>query len=142
MIENLIKILNIHFSKNLNNDIIINFVQQFQYIPIDCKNNNIYQLQTYHKTLLYRCDNFEIYQINWSKSSSTLLHRHPKNGCILKVISGKLQESIYNNISIKNNIHIKNNVSYIDDNIGMHTITALEDSISLHIYSPPKFYEQ
>jgi hypothetical protein len=72
----------------------------------------------------------------------------------MKVIQGSLQEKLFNSITypieqkemtnkyeIKNTIYNMNDVSYIDDMIGMHKIIALEDSISLHIYSPPKFYE-
>ena len=127
----------------------INLVKSYTYQPIP-----IQPIQSYQKTLLFRNEQFETYQINWNKNAETIIHQHPKNGCIMKVIQGSLQEKLFNSITypieqkemtnkyeIKNTIYNMNDVSYIDDMIGMHKIIALEDSISLHIYSPPKFYE-
>jgi hypothetical protein len=140
---------NLIIEKSINIPYNINLVKSYLYQPISIK-----PTLTYQKTLLFRNEQFETYQINWNKNAETIIHQHPKNGCIMKVIQGSLQEKLYQTISypieqkemtnkyeIKNTIYKINDVSYIDDTIGLHKIIALEDSISLHIYSPPKFYE-
>ena len=137
--KNLIEFLNNKLANTLNNEEIINYIKDYNYEPIYVENNT----NTYLKTLLHRCDKYEVYQIDWPKQSFAPLHRHPKNGCVLKVIQGRLHEIVYQGITlIKNNVHIKGKVSYIDDSIGLHKVHALEDTISLHIYAPPNFYDQ
>lgn len=128
-------------NSNINTPYNIQIISNYIHHPIP-----IHQTLPYQKTLLFRNELFEIYQINWFKNSQTTIHSHPKFGCIMKVIEGSLEEKLYtvNNSEfneIKTSIYQPNNVSYIDDSIGLHQIKALENSISLHIYSPPKFYE-
>jgi cysteine dioxygenase len=144
-----------YISKNLiikdtiNETYNIDLIKTYLYQPI-----NIQPKEKYQKTLLFRNNNFEIYQINWLKNAETNIHYHPKRGCIMKIIKGSLQEKLYqskiynigakdfmNKYEIKNSFYNMNDVSYIDDTIGLHKIIAIEESISLHIYSPPKFYE-
>lgn len=94
----------------------------------------------YVRNLLYRDNNFEILLLAWDKDSSTPTHNHPKNGCVLYLIDGKLKEKrISDHYSIDSIIY-KNKQSYIDDSIGKHKIEAMEKSYSIHIYSPPNFY--
>lgn len=96
----------------------------------------------YNKIKLCCNSLFEIILICWDKNSLADFHHHPKNGCKLKVLSGLLQESLkdnFNNIKISN--LKKNNVSYLDDTIGTHLVLAVENTVSLHIYSPPNFYD-
>lgn len=95
----------------------------------------------YTKYKIYRDETIEVLIISWDRNVETDFHKHPKNGCILKLLEGKLRENILikNKLSKKN--LQKNSISYIDDNIGMHSITAKEGSYSLHIYSPPGFYD-
>jgi len=90
-------------------------------------------------------DNYEIMLLNWGPYSKTKIHNHPKNGCILKIINGNLEETkydyYYKQINKPNKL-IKNDISYIDDTIGYHTIFNNSNNIthSLHVYSPPNFY--
>lgn len=126
---------------NINSPHNIKIVSNYIHHPIQ-----IHQTLPYQKTLLFRNDHFEIYQINWFKNAQTTIHSHPKFGCIMKVIEGSLQEKLFTSHNsgfneIKTSMYQPNNISYIDDSIGLHQIKALEDTISLHIYSPPKFYE-
>lgn len=95
----------------------------------------------YNRNVVYRDENFEIIIINWYPGSIANFHRHPENGCLLKLIYGCLQETLkYNNNKIKTKILNENDSSYLDDTIGIHHIEALKPTMSLHIYSPPNFY--
>ena len=116
----------------LNN---ISITDYDKYINFDSKK--------YKKNLIKRNDNMEIILICWEKNQETLFHKHPKNGCLMKIIKGSLEETIKKSDKIINNIYTINNCSYIHDNIGIHKVKNIGDdkSISLHIYSPPKFYE-
>ena len=94
-----------------------------------------------HKNIVFS----EIILICWDRNSETKIHNHPNGGCILKVLKGNLNEKLYcnNTKQIKqNNVLKENDTSYIDDNIGLHSIHNNNNiSFTLHIYSPPNFYE-
>lgn len=89
----------------------------------------------YEKEIIFENDNFELVLISWSKNSITNSHNHPKNGCIMKVLEGELLETTFNEKKIldKNDTNMRNHGEY-------HTIKANKESYSLHLYSPPRFY--
>ena len=100
----------------------------------------------YNRIELFRNKYFEVLLICWNKNQTTLIHKHPKNGCIFKTLQGILYEKRYKsleNITEYKQIpyNEKTKSSYIDDNIGVHQIESKDiKSISIHIYSPPLFY--
>ena len=101
----------------------------------------------FSKRYIYKSKNFEIVLICWKKDYQTKYHKHPNNGCVLKVLEGCLMENIKDDINnekeeiIKMNIFINDSISFMHDNKGVHKITAMTDTFSLHIYSPPGFYD-
>lgn len=102
--------------------------------------------EDYKKYKLYNNDNYEIIIIKWFKNHETPVHQHPKNGCLLKVLYGKLTEHqyIFDTKYIKKlgeAYLTKNDISYIDDDICCHKIECIKNAYSLHIYSPPGFYD-
>tara|TARA_Y100000766_G_C18548726_1_gene431877 strand:- start:7 stop:429 length:423 start_codon:yes stop_codon:yes gene_type:complete len=139
MLKNLIQILNI------NRTIIKNDMKNFKNIlnlNIDwCKYAKINN-KTYYKNCIYKDKDFEIVVITWYKNQLTKLHNHPSNGCLMKVLLGSLKEKkVLNNNSIKINNYKINDISYIHDNFGKHKIYNNNNiSVSIHIYSPPNFY--
>lgn len=110
------------------------------------KNTNDYikfKENDYSRNTIFRNDIFEIIAISWWGGSKTNYHKHPENGCKLKVIFGKLKETLLLSNKIKKiNLLKKNNCSYLDNSIGIHQIEALEPSLSIHIYSPPGYYDK
>ena len=97
--------------------------------------------RNYYKNIIYKNDLFELILIKWDKNSETSIHCHPENGCLLKPISGKIKEIRYFNNKKEEKTDLKiNEVYYMHDKIGKHKIIADEDSYSIHLYSPPNFY--
>lgn len=97
---------------------------------------------SYNKIILYRNTEFEIILISWDKNVCTNIHNHPENGCLMNILEGNLIEEIYkkDNLLTKN-FYGKGNISYIHDSLGYHKIYNKDQySFSLHIYSPPNFY--
>ena len=96
---------------------------------------------TYQKILLNKSDKFDIYLFIWYPNCSTEIHDHAENGCFMKLLEGKLQETIYDTIFYKKqstNIISKGEYKYISNKLGYHTIKNLSSiSVSIHIYSPP-----
>jgi len=94
--------------------------------------------EKYVKTLLYTCDKYDIYLIEWGKHASTDFHDHAPKGCAMKVLKGTLMEQrICFKMGKINSILSTDSMSYIDDTIGFHKIKALgEKAISLHVYFP------
>lgn len=100
--------------------------------------------KTYNKKILYKNNNFEIILINWGNYSESPIHCHPKNGCLLTILDGELIEERYNKDKlIKTNILKKNDFEYIHCKIGKHKIINPNNKnvYSLHIYSPPGYYD-
>ena len=83
---------------------------------------------------------FDMYIISWINNKKSSIHDHSENGCIMKVLNGNLNEYIYDkNLKLitSKTINTKD-VSFIDNNIGYHSIKNIDDlSHTLHIYSPP-----
>ena len=81
---------------------------------------------------------FDIYHFNWHTLNRTLIHNHAKNGCLMILIKGALNEKIYDkklNL-IEENDYYSPNISFINDKKGYHSVKALKPSNSLHIYYP------
>lgn len=143
--EYLVKLITEKY-KNYNNCNLLNFLEEI-------KNYNSYDWQkykskfpiqnkkNYSKQTIFLNNNFELILIKWDKDSKSSNHSHPKNGCILKVLDGKLlEERYYNNKIYKKSILNNNEIGYMHDKLGTHKIYALEETYSLHLYSPPNFY--
>ena len=100
----------------------------------------------YNRIELFRNDNFEILLLCWNENQETIIHNHPKNGCIYKVVQGELLEKKYKSLVdedeyTQSKYSNKDQSSYIDDLIGVHKISSNQKSVSIHIYSPPLFYK-
>lgn len=130
---NKLKPSNVYLAYNLLNN----------YKSNDWQEYTVNQNKPYSKKLIYENNLFDMYLISWNKNTVSNIHDHSNNGCILKVLQGKIIEDIYDeNLNfIKSNKFNKNDISYIDNNIGYHAITNINNDMTytLHIYSPPKY---
>ena len=97
----------------------------------------------YCKNLVYRNHIFEIYIICWKPGQMSPIHKHPKHGCIMKVLEGTLREERYTSIKVTQKICKKNDILFIKDTQEhiIENISKTDNLITLHIYSPPKFYK-
>lgn len=97
----------------------------------------------YNRISLINNDKYEIILICWKKGQSSGVHDHPENGCLVKLLQGKLKEEVYSYkeklTKLSFSIISQNDIAFQKGNRGLHNIIALEDSVSLHIYSPPKY---
>jgi cysteine dioxygenase len=109
----------------------------------ECKSFIKFSDEKYNRIRLdnYCTDKFEFIIICWNKGQESQIHDHPENGCILKILSGKILEEVYDdNLNlIKNNYLTKDDISYREKDKITHKIIPLEESISLHIYSAPNY---
>ena len=132
----------------LNENYIFDNLQK--YLPIIEKYNGIdyikyinFDNDKYKRIKLdnYSNDKFELILICWSKDQISKIHSHSDNGCLMKILEGEIEETLYdNNINfINKNIYKKDNVAFIHNDYGFHKIKANKISISLHLYSPPNY---
>lgn len=95
----------------------------------------------YKRTLVKRNDLIEILVIGWNVKQKSPIHDHPKNGCLVKILKGSLNEDIYDNEInlIKSQKLNTDGISYQESNKVLHKIENLTNGpvFSLHIYSPP-----
>ena len=142
---NTIKDLELNIIKELKNNSfsdIVDIVKKYNGSDwkkyIDNTNNN----KDYNKKKIDIVNNnyFDMYVVSWNNNKKSSIHDHSVNGCIMKVLHGNLKEYIYdkNLKPISSKIIKTNDVSFIDNNIGYHSIRNIDDvSNTLHIYSPP-----
>lgn len=103
--------------------------------------NNKFIEKKYTRDKLIYMKNAVIYLIYWAKDSYSPPHNHPEGGCILKLLSGTLCETMYN---LVDNKAVQTNDKQIltKDSIGikygneLHSIMALENTVSIHMYFP------
>lgn len=102
------------------------------------KNKITFNNENYQRHLIYANNDYAIFVISWSAGQSVSYHSHSSNGCLFRLISGMMQETrLLKNDKEEEIILIPESGSrYIDNSIAIHKILALEDSISLHVYSP------
>lgn len=137
----------INILKNYNKTNIFDLVKPINDLYFNIKDLNdyiIFKKDKYNKTILYRDNNYEVVLICWDTYCETKIHNHPENGCIMKILAGKLLEECFNKKlkNINTNTYKINDTSYIHDSLYLHKIKNNEQqSISLHIYSPPNFYD-
>lgn len=94
----------------------------------------------YNKILLHSNKYFDIYLICWKQNQKSPIHDHPEKGCLLKLLYGKLEEIRYiNGHRLLTETLTTNEISYIESDKIVHSIEAIEDSVSLHIYCLPGY---
>lgn len=98
---------------------------------------------TYEKHQVYIDEYIDIYIIVWNIGAISEIHDHPENGCLMRLLEGKLKENIYdvNKSTINNKIYNNNDISFIKGKNGIHSIENINNdySYSIHIYSPPNY---
>ncbi|KAJ5122077.1 hypothetical protein N7448_003207 [Penicillium atrosanguineum] len=90
----------------------------------------------------------------WSPKKGSAIHDHANAHCVMKILKGKLQETLYSwpdreKIEsgqtsppqvTRQTIYGENQVTYMSDKLGIHRISnpdPHEFAISLHLYTPP-----
>ena len=152
MVEDLIESIGLklnRFNKNTikNNSVLkcYNLIKEFNDLDIEKFKPQFNELKktekSYYKLKIFQNDIFELILIKWDKDFSSIAHYHPHNGCVLKVLEGEITEDRYFNDELyKKTVLKKNDVGFMHDIMGSHKITACETSFTLHLYSPPNFY--
>lgn len=137
--DHLIKELNQNFNNNVQDMIPIFGKINFNFLKTEVFQDD--KTKSYLRTIIHQCDNYELILIKWKPNSESLIHDHASNGCLLKVIDGKLEETLFNQKLelIKETIYHKGEINYIDNFIGYHKIKNLSNNptYSIHLYSPP-----
>lgn len=84
----------------------------------------------------------DIYLFRWNKLKHTGIHDHADKGCMLWLIKGEMEETIYSNKFdyIGTNIYFAPSISYINNDKGYHSVKPLKKSLSLHFYYPKNHF--
>lgn len=113
------------------------------YKELDDNNFIEWKDSTYNKKRIDKLstDYFDMFAISWMTNQSSPIHDHPQYGCLMYLISGTLEEKLYNKKLelVKTTIIRGPYIGYIDNTIGFHSIKCIDKAISLHIYSPGKY---
>jgi predicted metal-dependent enzyme (double-stranded beta helix superfamily) len=117
-----------------------------KYNSLDWKEYVKINNDTYNKHLVYHTDLFDIFIITWKAGQRSKIHDHPNHGCLMKILDGHLSENLYNidksktkdkELEYLSSIDLRTNaIGYKEGCCIVHDISALVDSVSIHIYSP------
>lgn len=141
-LKHIINFLEDNSNISLNSDELHDLIKNYN--SDDWEKYQKFDIHNYKKNLVFRNDNFEIFVVCWSGKQGSHIHDHSENGCILKILKGRLTEYKYNvnNLDLNELSYLpEQTISYIDNSIGYHKIIndTLMDTVSLHIYSPPNY---
>jgi cysteine dioxygenase len=118
------------------------------------KESSSWSFETYTRNCLYKDEDFELILLCWEQGQKTPVHCHGGEECWVKLISGELNEMLYEKDKIQFDKAVKtqkinvNGQSYMNDLIGMHSLenTFKGRTISLHLYAKPikrcQYYNQ
>ena len=140
--DDLFQFINSSFTVGLTlKELNVKISSYFNYEVLNyCVQMSNYSSDKYNRIKLcdYSNDSFELILICWDTNSESRIHDHPQNGCILHLITGTLEEHLYNhNIELKQiTILDAGDTTYMDNNLGYHKIKCLKKAMSLHLYSP------
>lgn len=87
------------------------------------------------------------YLICWAPHQESGIHDHPEGGCLVKVLSGTLEEITLSKEKCQGKMLHVNEYSYQCGQTGLHNIVnhGPHPAVTLHIYAPteymPKFYK-
>ena len=97
--------------------------------------------EKYTRNIVQRGTYYHIVILCWCPGHCSPVHGHSGSHCHMKVLSGELEELIYEKHGNKTLKHLgKNDTTYIHDSIGVHQIqnpSKNKVAVSFHIYSPP-----
>ncbi len=118
------------------------------------KKSSSWSFETYTRNCLYKDEDFELILLCWEEGQKTAVHSHGGEECWVKLISGGLNEVLYEKDKIHFDKKLKsqklgvNGQSYMNDLIGVHSLenTFKGRTISLHLYAKPirrcQYYNQ
>lgn len=101
-----------------------------------------YSDEKYCRKRVFRNDQAELIVISWKQSQKTPIHDHPVGGCIMKVLVGLLCEDKYSenaDIHLNTTCLEEGSISYSSGKQVLHQISAMSNTVSVHIYAPPNY---
>jgi len=110
---------------------IVNMYNSNDYTDYVKKNEN-----KYNRAIVISNKDIELVIITWSMGQSSGFHGHPGE-CIFKVLENSINEENKSADINTYRVYYEGDVGYINNSIGIHNMTALSDTVTLHIYSPP-----
>ena len=109
----------------------------------DIDKYKFFSKNNYKKNLIYTNKDYELFLICWMPGQISKIHNHSDNGCIFKILEGKMTEFRYDtkNLKLIEKIDYNNKITeFISNETAYHKFgnLGIVPSVSLHLYSPPQ----
>ena len=90
-----------------------------------------------NRNVVMQTPELEMVVISWPQQNQSGFHGHPGE-CVFKVMQGRIEEQLQTKSNnIMQHMYQPNEVGYINDAIGEHQMSALDEhAITLHFYTP------
>ena len=136
-------ILNEKYNQLILKKFVFNILKNTDF-KIEDKYKSFHLENSYSKEIVHRNNLYSLEILSWAPYSKSPIHNHAEYGCFMKVLNGSLKENLYNDnlVMFKETNYNKNDVTYINNEMGIHSIENNNNSnmsYSLHIYFPGKY---
>lgn len=127
-----------HYDEPVKYNNINNLLKKSLIYKSDVFDYEKYKINKINRVLLYNDnkDLFKLFLILWPTQSYIPQHNHDNMNCFMKILDGELEQVILNNRFIIDRTLKKDDISFLNDNIGSHSISNLtkDYSYSLNLY--------
>ncbi len=123
-------------------DGVVNVIKRSCFNKVDFTNYVDFDLRKYSRITIYKDINVEVVLICWLEGQSSQLHNHSDSRCFYFCIHGELFDEVFNRTGTSMLYMYEKFIheGFFEELSGQeifHQITAKDESISLHVYSPP-----
>ena len=110
----------------------------------DIENYVKYNKNSYQRIQLATSNKQSLYLMCWSPKQFSLIHDHPAEGCIFKVLKGNLDEITYDNNIVRTESLSVNDYAFRYGDEILHKVVNNDNyAVTMHVYPinyTPKFY--
>lgn len=107
-----------------------------------CKDRVSFCDRTYKRLVLESRPEYDVVLICWRANQTTPIHDHPEGGCWMHVLCGELEETEVAGEGLKTlgiRRHAAGACGFKQGSEVLHSIRAITDTVSLHVYVPGGF---
>ena len=142
--DTLLAVLTDHVMKHNSLKGAESIVNDFDLTELDLKPYFVFDDSHYTRNPVCKNEHILITILCWQPNQGSPIHNHPKQGCLMKILQGSLEEQRFDTDTLEprsTTTHKLSSVGYIDDTVAYHIIknTGSEPAISLHCYSPSTY---
>ena len=140
LIAKLVHDLKIYFKDEKEHKDLKKFAETLQKYDFSLFKDCHFEENKYFRKVLFSSKEFDIVFFIWGKKTQIKFHNHPENGCLMNLLMGSMREHRMDAKNLKEVTItlLKEGIHYLIKD-ELHALEIIENSISIHIYSPGEY---